>query len=115
MLRWEQEFLGLDLVESQFPGAGVGLATSATSTIQKGILLAQYIGHYFLLTQLQTDELFTPIFFNNHERLIQLGPIMKPIVYPHHTSPLEFKEVSLVLSIQHVLLKNTYTVLYLHL
>jgi len=39
LLKWEQEVLGVDLIESQFPGAGVGVATSATTTIKKVQLL----------------------------------------------------------------------------
>ena len=31
LLHWEQDLLGLELVESQFPGAGVGVATTAKS------------------------------------------------------------------------------------
>ena len=44
LLHWEQDVLGLELVESQFPGAGVGLATSAKTHLKKGDLIAQYIG-----------------------------------------------------------------------
>ena len=35
LVKWEQEFLGVELIESQFPGAGVGVATSAATTIKK--------------------------------------------------------------------------------
>ena len=89
-------FLGLDLVESQFPGGGVGLASSEHKHFQKGELIAQYIGRYLVLTKPQTEELFHPMFFENHERLIELGPIMQPIVYSNHSSPLDFRTVSVV-------------------
>ena len=36
LLHWEQDLLGLELVESQFPGAGVGVATTAKSQFKKG-------------------------------------------------------------------------------
>ena len=71
--------LGLELVESQFPGGGVGLATSSTTHINKGPLIAQYIGRFLVLTKDETDLLFLPMFFQNHERLIELGPIMQPL------------------------------------
>ena len=35
LVKWEQELLGLHLIESQFPGAGVGFVTSAMTTIKK--------------------------------------------------------------------------------
>ena len=98
LVKWEQEFLGLELIESQFPGAGVGVATSAATTIKKvkvhccyetycvvnwkkinkSALVAQYIGQYLVITKSQTDQLFDKIFFQNHERLIELGPVMQP-------------------------------------
>ena len=89
-------FLGLHLVESQFPGGGVGLASSEHKHFQKGELIAQYIGRYLVLTKPQTEELFHPMFFENHDRLIELGPIMQPIVYSNHSSPLDFRTVSVV-------------------
>ena len=119
LVKWEQEFLGVELIESQFPGAGVGVATSAATTIKKvkvhccyktycvvnwgkkkkikGALVAQYIGRYLVIPKSQTDHLFDPIFFQNHERLIQVGPVMQPIVYANHTSALQFTTVSIVL------------------
>ena len=78
------------------PGDGVGLATSEDAHFTKGDLIAQYIGRYLLLTKSQTDELFHPIFFDNHERLIELGPIVQPIVYDCHASTLKFQTVSLL-------------------
>ena len=63
LLKWEQDLLGLELVESQFPGGGVGLATSSTTQIKKGALIAQYIGRFLVLTKDETDLLFHPMFF----------------------------------------------------
>ena len=80
LLHWEQDLLGLELVELQFTGCGVGLAPSSTTHIKKGALNAQYIGRFLVLTNSETDVLFHPMFFQNHERLIELGPIMQPIV-----------------------------------
>ena len=44
LLNWEQDGLGPELVVSQVSGAGVGPATSSTTHIKKGGLIAQYIG-----------------------------------------------------------------------
>ena len=88
LLHWERDVLGLDLVESQFPACG--LATSSTTHIKKGGLIAQYIGRYLVLSKLETDLLFHPMFFHNYERLIELGPVMQPIVYENHASALHF-------------------------
>ena len=107
LLNWEQDVLGLELVESQFPGGGVGLATSSTTHIKKGALIAQYIGRFLVLSKLETDLLFHPMFFQNHERLIELGPVMQPIVYEHHTSALDFKELSSVISFADILFYKT--------
>ena len=46
LLQWEQDLLGLELVESQFPGGGVGLGTSSTTHIKKGA----FIAHWALLS-----------------------------------------------------------------
>ena len=100
--------LGLDLVESQFPGGGVGLATSERKHLDKGELIAQYIGRYLVLTKSQTEELFNPIFFDNHDRLIELGPVMQPIVYANHSSPVEFGTVSVVPVHHHVFVKRNH-------
>ena len=89
-------FLSLHLVESQFPGGGVGLASSEHKHFEKGELIAQYIGRYLVHTKTQTEELFHPMFFDNHERFIELGPVMQPIVYSNHSSPVEFGTVSVV-------------------
>ena len=103
----------LELVESQFPGGGVGLATSSTTHIKKGALIAQYIGHCLVLTKSETDLLFHPIifqnpmFFQNPERSIELGPIMQPIVYQKHASALHYRDVSSVLLCAHILLYET--------
>ena len=122
LVKKEQEFLGVELIESQLPDAGVGVATSATTTIKKvkvhccyetyccvnwkkkikGALVAQYIGWYLVNPKSQTVQLFDPIFFQNHERLIELGPVMQPIVYDNHTSALNFTTVSIVLSFPHI-------------
>ena len=99
-------FLGLDLVESQFPGGGVGLASSEHKHFQKGELIAQYIGRYLVLTKPQSEELFHPMLFDNHERLIELGPVMQPIVYSNHSSPVEFGTVSVVPVHHHVSVKR---------
>ena len=103
LLKWEQDLLGLELVESQFPGGGVGLATSSTTQIKKGALIAQYIGRFLVLTKDETDLLFHPMFFENHERLIELGPIMQPIVYEKHASALHYRDVSSVLVCAHII------------
>jgi len=52
LLKWEQEVLGVDLIESQFPGAGVGVATSATTTIKKVKL------HFLCVLVLFVDYVF---------------------------------------------------------
>ena len=83
-------FLGLHFVESQFPGGGVGLATSECKQ-HKGEILAQYIRRGLVLTKCQTEELFNPLFFDNHERLIE---------------PLEFGTVSVVPVHHHVIVKR---------
>ena len=108
LLHWEQDLLGLELVESQFPGAGVGVATTATSQFKKGELIAQYIGRFLVLSKSETDLLFHPMFFENHERLIELGPVMQPIVYEHHASAVDFQKVSKDLSLPHILFKKLY-------
>ena len=109
LLHWEQDLLGLELVESQFPGAGVGVATTATSQFKKGELIAQYIGRFLVLSKSETDLLFHPMFFENHERLIELGPVMQPIVYEQHASAVDFQKVSQHLSLAHILVHNHYT------
>ena len=107
LLHWEQDVLGLELVESQFPGGGVSLATSSTTHIKKGALIAQYIGRFLVLTKSETYLLFHPMFFQNHERLIELGPIMQPIVYQKHASALHYRDVSSVLLCAHILFYET--------
>ena len=109
LLHWEQDLLGLELVESQFPGAGVGVATTAKSQFKKGELIAQYIGRFLVLSKSETDLLFHPMFFENHERLIELGPVMQPIVYEQHASAVDFQKVSQHLSLAHILFNNQYT------
>ena len=109
LLHWKQDVLGLELVESQFPGAGVGLATTAKSQFKKGELIAQYIGRFLILSKSETDLLFHPMFFENHERLIELGPGMQPIVYEHHASAVDFQQVSQHLSLANILFNNQYT------
>ena len=98
LLHWEQDVLGLELVESTFPGAGVGLGTSAKTRFKKSKFIAQHIGRFLVLPKLETDLLFHPMFFENHERLIELGPVMQPKVYEHHASAVDFQKVSKDLS-----------------
>ena len=109
LLHWEQDVLGLELVKYQFSGAGVGLATSAKTHLKKGDLIAQYIGRFLVLSKSETDVLFHPMFFENHERLIELGPMMQAIVYEHHASAVDFQKVNQHLSLAHILFKNLYT------
>ena len=90
-------------VESQFPGGRVGLATSSTTHIKKGGLIAKYIGRFLVLSKLETDLLFHPMFFENHERLIELGPVMQPIVYENHASAVDFQKVSKDLTLPNIL------------
>ena len=103
LLYWEHDVLGLELVESQFSGAGVGLATSSTTHIKKGGLIAQYIGRFLVLSKLETHLLFHPMFFQNYERLIELGPVIQPIVYENHASALDFQTVSYDVSLSDIL------------
>ena len=72
-------------------------------TSKKGALIAQYIGRFLVLTKDETDLLFHPMFFQNHERLIELGPIMQPIVYEKHASALHYSDVSSVLVCAHII------------
>ena len=51
-----------------------------------------------------TGVLFHPMFFQNHERLIELGPVMQPIVYANHPSALDFQTVSSNLSLVDIIL-----------
>ena len=41
----------------------------------------------------------SPNVFENRERLIELGPVMQPIVYEHHASAVDFQKVSQYLSL----------------
>ena len=43
------------------------------------------------------------MFFVNHERLIELGPVMQPIVYEHHASAVDFQMGSKDLSLADIL------------
>ena len=88
--------MGLEIVQSQFVGGGCGLATSAKQSFKKGDLIAQYSGRFLLLKRSEIDQLFHPMFMGCHERLIELGPVMQPVVAKHHCCPLTFNDVSKV-------------------
>jgi hypothetical protein len=96
LLEWEQSHLGLEIVQSQFVGGGCCLATSANQCFKKGDLIAQYRGRFLLLKRSEIDQLFHPMFMGCHERLIELGPVMQPVVAKHHCCPLTFNDVSKV-------------------
>ena len=82
---------------------GLDLLHLQTTHIKKGGLIAQYIGRFLVLSKLETDLLFHPMFVQNHERLIELGPVMQPIVYANHPSALDFQTVSSNLSLVDIL------------
>ena len=70
LLHWEQDLLGLELVESQFPGAGVGVATTATSQFKKGELIAQYIGRFLVYQNQKQICCFTQCFLKTMKDLL---------------------------------------------
>ena len=86
--------MGLKIINSQFVGGGYGLATNESTTFSPRELVCQYFGRFLVLTKSQTDELFNPIFFGNHERLILLTSTMQPIVHHHQTKPDTYDQVS---------------------
>ena len=86
--------MGLKIINSQFVGGGYGLATNESKTFSPRELVCQYFGRFLVLTKSQTDELFNPIFFGNHERLILLTFTMQPIVHHHQTKPDTYDQVS---------------------
>jgi len=86
LLEWEQSFLGLELVKSVLVGGGVGLSTNSFKEFKKGDTIAQFFGRFLVLPKSATDEVFHPQFMGCHNRLIELGPFMQPIVYQHHAS-----------------------------
>ena len=94
LLSWELSYLGLKIINSQFVGGGYGLATNESTTFSPRELVCQYFGRFLVLTKSQTDELFNPIFFGNHERLILLTSTMQPIVHHHQTKPDTYDQVS---------------------
>ena len=99
LLSWELSYLGLKIINSQFVGGGYGLATNESTTFSPRELICQYFGRFLVLTKSQTDELFNPIFFGNHERLILLTSTMQPIVHHHQTKPDTYDQVSFFLYI----------------
>jgi len=94
LLEWEQSFLGLELVKSMLVGGGVGLSTNSFKQFKKGDTIAQFFGRFLVLPRSATDEVFHPQFMGCHNRLIELGPLLQPIVYQHHASLEEFTQVS---------------------
>ena len=93
LLHWEQDLLGLELVVS-IPWCWCWSSYNCYITVQEGELIAQYIGQFLVLSKSETDLLFHQMFFENHERLIVLGPVMQPIVYEQHASAVNFQKVS---------------------
>ena len=96
LLEWEQSFLGLELVKSMLVGGGVGLSTNSFKQFKKGDTIAQFFGRFLVLPKSATDEVFHPQFMHMgcHNRLIELGLLMQPIVYQHHASLEECTQVS---------------------
>ena len=94
LLEWEQSFLGLELVKSMLVGGGVGLSTNSFKQFKKGDTIAQFFGRFLVLPRSATDEVFHPQFMGCHNRLIELGPLLQPIVYQHHASLEECTQVS---------------------
>ena len=90
ILEWEKSFLGLELISSGLVGGGVGLATNSFKEFKKGEIIAQFFGRFIVIPKSATD----PKFMGNHNRLIELGPVMQPIVYSHHTTLDECTQVS---------------------
>ena len=86
--------LGLELISSGLVGGGVGLATNSFKEFKKGEIIAQFFGRFIVIPKSATDEVFDPKFMGNHNRLIELGPVMQPIVYSHHTTLDECTQVS---------------------
>ena len=76
MLCWELSYLGLKLIQSQFVDGGCELATNANTSFSPADLICQYFGRFLVLTQAETDQLFHPMFFGNHERLVLLTSVM---------------------------------------
>ena len=70
LLHWEQELLGLELVESQFPGAGVGVATTATSQFKKGNLLLNTLGDSWFYQNQKQICCFTQCFLKTMKDLL---------------------------------------------
>lgn len=97
VLKWEQSFLDLEIIQSQFVGAGYGLATNATKYFAKNDIIAKFIGRFVVMPKSSTDEVFNPQFLGNHERIIELGPLMQPIVYPNHATLDDFEKVSVII------------------
>ena len=93
MLSWELSYLGLKVIPSQFVHGGYGLATNEKTSYSPRELICQYFGRFVVLTKTQTDELFNPIFFGNHERLMLLTSTMQPIVHEHQTNPDTYDQV----------------------
>ena len=94
ILEWEKSFLGLELISSGLVGGGVGLATNSFKEFKKGEIIAQFFGRFIVIPKSATDEVFDPKFMGNHNRLIELGPVMQPIVYSHHATLDECTQVS---------------------
>ena len=93
ILEWEKSFLG-KLISSGLVGGGVGLATNSFKEFKKGEIIAQFFGRFIVIPKSATDEVFDPKFMGNHNRLIELGPVMQPIVYSHHATLDECTQVS---------------------
>ena len=72
---------------------GCGLATNANTSFTPADLICQYFGRFLVLTQAETDQLFHPMFFENHERLVLLTSVMQPIVHEHQTVPDSYDQV----------------------
>lgn len=93
LLCWELSYLGLKLIQSQFVDGGFGLATNENTSFSPADLICQYFGRFLVLTQAETDQLFHPMFFGNHERLVLLTSVMQPIVHEHQTVPDSYDQV----------------------
>ena len=93
LLCWELSYLGLKLIKSQFVDGGFGLATNENTSFSPADLICQYFGRFLVLTQAETDQLFHPLFFGNHERLVLLTSVMQPIVHEHQTVPDSYDQV----------------------
>ena len=80
-------------MKSVLVGGGVGLSTNSFKEFKKGDTIAQFFGRFLVLPKSAMDEVFHPQFMGCHNRLIELGPFMQPIVNQHHAS---LKECTLV-------------------